>query len=92
MTEEQTNAIIAWFRQRGHTVHAEQELCYDAPARIAAFMDALHWAGADIEDIGGRFLVHDDPTGLLQAEVDKRYTGIYNWWLTEDQKAEKGPA
>ena len=73
-------------------VIAEQELCYDAPARIAAFMVALHWAGADIEDIGGRFLVHDDPTGLLQAEVDKRYTGIYNWWLTEDQKAEKGPA
>ena len=23
MTEEQTNAIIAWFRQRGHTVHTD---------------------------------------------------------------------
>ena len=62
----------------------KQQERYRNPVRIAAFMDTLHWAGVDIEDIGGRFIVHGDRTGLLQAEVDKRYNGIWEYWRASE--------
>ncbi len=49
---------------------------YTDPDRIAAFMDTLRWAGVTLTDDGVRLAVHGDASGLLQAEVDKRTTGI----------------
>ncbi len=49
---------------------------YTDPRRLAAFMDTLAWCGVTLTDDGARLTVHGDASGLLQAEVDKRVTGI----------------
>ncbi len=50
---------------------------------IAHFLATVAWAGATIADEGGRLVVRDDATGLLQAEVDKRAGRIREWWASE---------
>ena len=50
---------------------------------IAHFLDTVAWAGATITDEGGRLVVHNDRSGLLQAEVDKRAARIRAWWQAQ---------
>ena len=47
---------------------------------IAHFLATVEWAGATIRDEGGRLVVRNDASGLLQAEVDKRAGAIRAWW------------
>ena len=47
---------------------------------IAHFLATVEWAGATIRDEGGRLVVRNDASGLLQREVDKRAGAIRAWW------------
>lgn len=47
---------------------------------VRHLLDTVTWAGATIRDEGGRLVVHDDASGLLQVEVTRRERAIRAWW------------